>query len=218
MVEHWHEPDAGIWELRAKPRQLMHSRLMCWVALDRAIRLAKKRSLSAPLVDWATARDAIADDIWENFRHPEHGHFVQERGGTELDAALLMMPLVRFVSSSDPVWLTTLDAIKEQLCDDGLVYRYRGADGLEGQEGAFTTCTFWYVECLARADRIEEAQMNLEKGLAYANHLGLFAEEVDIRGLPLGNFPQALSHLAFISAAYFLDRRLDPTYRPSWQP
>lgn len=218
VIDHWHEPDAGIWEMRCKPRHFLHSRLMCWVALDRAIRLAKKRSLSSPLVAWAEARDAIANDIWINFRHPQHGYFVQERGGTELDAALLMMPLVRFVSSSDPIWLKTLDAIGEQLCDDGLVYRYRGADGLEGQEGAFTTCTFWYVECLARAGRIEEAQMNLAKGLAYANHLGLFAEEVDVRGLSLGNFPQALSHLAFISAAYFLDRRLDPTYRPSWQP
>ncbi|THV19767.1 glycoside hydrolase family 15 protein [Peteryoungia ipomoeae] len=218
VVEHWHEPDAGIWEMRSKPRHFLHSRLMCWVALDRAIRLARKRSLAAPLVAWTETRDAIAGDIWDNFRHPEHGYFVQERGGTELDAALLMMPLVRFVSSSDPIWLKTLDAIGEQLCDDGLVYRYRGADGLEGEEGAFTTCTFWYAECLARAGRLEEAQMNLAKGLAYANHLGLFAEEVDVRGLPLGNFPQALSHLAFISAAYFLDRRLDPTHRPSWQP
>ncbi len=218
VIDHWQEPDAGIWEIRSKPRHFLHSRLMCWVALDRAIRLAKKRSLGSPLLAWTETRDAIASDIWDNFRHPENGYFVQERGGTELDAALLMMPLVRFVSSSDPVWLKTLDAIGEQLCDDGLVYRYRGADGLEGEEGAFTTCTFWYVECLARAGRLQEAQMNLAKGLAYANHLSLFAEEVDVRGLPLGNFPQALSHLAFISAAYFLDRRLDPAYRPNWQP
>lgn len=218
VIEHWQEPDAGIWEMRSEPRHFLHSRLMCWVALDRAIRLAKKRSLAAPLVAWSKARDAIADDVWCNFRHPDHGYFVQERGGTELDAALLMMPLVRFVSSSDPVWLKTLDAIGEQLCNDGLVYRYRGGDGLIGDEGAFTTCSFWYVECLARAGRLDEAQMNLAKRLAYANHLGLFAEEVDVKGLALGNFPQALSHLAFISAAYFLDRRLDPTSQPTWQP
>ncbi len=218
VIAHWQEPDAGIWEMRGEPRHFLHSRVMCWVALDRAIRLAKKRSLPAPLVAWAESRDAIVADVWENFRHPERGHFVQSRGGTELDAALLMMPLVRFVSSTDPVWLTTLDAIGERLRDDGLIYRYCNADGLEGGEGAFTTCTFWYAECLARAGRTDEAQMILAKGMAYANPLGLFSEELDRRGRPLGNFPQALTHLAFISAAYFTDRRLDPGYRPNWQP
>ncbi|EZP55532.1 MULTISPECIES: glycoside hydrolase family 15 protein [Sphingomonas] len=218
VIAHWQEPDAGIWEMRSEPRHFLHSRLMCWVALDRAIRLAKKRSLSAPLVAWSEARDAIVEDIWSNFRHPEHGYFVQSRGGTELDAALLMMPLMRFVSSTDPVWLTTLDAIGAQLRDDGLVYRYRGDDGLDGQEGAFTTCTFWYAECLARAGRLDEAQLILAKGIAYANPLGLFSEELDLRGEPIGNFPQALTHLALISAAYFIDRRLDPSYRPNWQP
>ena len=218
VIAHWQDADAGIWEMRSEPRHFLHSRMMCWVALDRAIRLARKRSLPAPLVAWAEARDAIVEDIWTNFRHPEHGYFVQSRGGTDLDAALLMMPLVRFVSSTDPVWLKTLDAIGEQLCDDGLVYRYRSSDGLDGTEGAFTTCTFWYAECLARAGRLADAQMILAKGVAYANPLGLFSEELDARGLPLGNFPQALTHLAFISAAYFLDRRLDPAYRPNWQP
>jgi GH15 family glucan-1,4-alpha-glucosidase len=218
VIAHWEEPDAGIWEIRAQPRHFLHSRVMCWVALDRAIRLATKRSLPAPLVAWAECRDAIVDDIWHNFRHPEHGYFVQERGGTELDAALLMMPLVRFVSATDPVWLKTLDAIGEQLRDDGLVYRYRNADGLTGGEGAFTTCTFWYAECLARAGRLDEAQMIMAKGVRYANPLGLFSEELDVRGLPLGNFPQALTHLAFISAAFFTDRKLDPRHAPMWQP
>jgi len=218
VIGHWQEPDAGIWEMRSQPRHFLHSRVMCWVALDRAIRLAKKRSLPAPLLAWAETRDALVSDIWSNFRHPEHGYFVQERGGTELDAALLMMPLVRFVSSTDPVWLKTLDAIGEQLRDDGLIYRYRNADGLEGGDGAFTTCTFWYAECLARAGRLDEARMMLAKGMAYANPLGLFSEELDARGTPLGNFPQGLTHLAFISAAFFLDRCLDPAYRPNWQP
>lgn len=218
VIRHWREPDAGIWELRAEPRHFLHSKMMCWVAIDRAIRLAKKRSLPAPLVEWAESRDAIVEEIWANYRHRDRGHFVQEKGGTELDAALLMMPLVRFVSSTDPVWLETLDAIGEQLGDDGLIFRYRNADGLEGGEGAFTTCTFWYAECLARAGRLDEAQTILAKGIAYANPLGLFSEEVDARGLALGNFPQALTHLAFISAAYFTDRRLDPSYRPDWQP
>lgn len=218
VMQHWQESDAGIWEIRAQPRHFLHSRLMCWVALDRAIRLAKKRSLPAPLVVWSECRDAIAQDIWDNFRHPDHGYFVQEMGGRELDAALLMMPLVRFVSATDPIWLKTLDAIGEHLCDDGLVYRYRNADGLDGGEGAFTTCTFWYAECLARAGRLAEAQLVLAKGMAYANSLGLFSEELDARGLPTGNFPQALTHLAFISAAYFTDRRLDPAHKAIWQP
>ena len=218
VIEHWQQPDAGIWEMRSDPRHFLHSRVMCWVALDRAIRLAKKRSLSAPLVEWTQCRDAIKDDVWANFRHPEHGHFVQDRGGTELDAALLMMPLVRFVSSTDPVWLQTLDAIAAQLTHDGLVYRYRSEDGLDGTEGAFTTCTFWYAECLARAGRLDEARLTLAKGMHYANALGLFAEETDAHGLLLGNFPQALTHLAFISAAFFTDRQLDPGHTPNWQP
>ena len=218
VMAHWQEPDAGIWEIRSQPRHFLHSRVMCWVALDRAIRLASKRSLPAPLVAWTECRDAIVEDVWRNFRHPQHGYFVQERGGTELDAALLMMPLVRFVSATDPVWLKTLDAIGEQLCDDALVYRYRNADGLTGGEGAFTTCTFWYAECLARAGRLDEAQMLMAKGVRYANPLGLFSEELDARGLPLGNFPQALTHLAFISAAFFTDRMLDPRQAPMWQP
>lgn len=218
VMAHWQDADAGIWEVRSEPRHFLHSRVMCWVAMDRAIRLATQRSLPAPIAEWAVCRDAIADDVWANFRHPEHGHFVQERGGTDLDGSLLLMPLVRFVSATDPVWLRTLDAIGEELCDDGLVHRYRNDDGLEGEEGAFTTCTFWYAECLARAGRLDEAQLQLEKGIRYGNPLGLFAEELDRRGLQLGNFPQALTHLAFISAAYFIDRKLNPGERSLWQP
>lgn len=218
VMAHWQDADAGIWEVRSEPRHFLHSRVMCWVALDRAIRLATQRSLPAPIADWAACRDRIMADVWDNFRHPEHGHFVQERGGTALDGSLLLMPLVRFVSATDPVWLRTLDAIGETLCDDGLVYRYRNDDGLEGEEGAFTTCTFWYAECLARAGRLDAAQLQLEKGIRYGSALGLFAEELDPRGLQLGNFPQALTHLAFISAAHFIDRRLDPSKRSLWQP
>jgi GH15 family glucan-1,4-alpha-glucosidase len=215
---HWRDPDEGIWEIRDKPREFLHSRLMCWVALDRAIRLASKRSLPAPLARWIRDRDRIAEDIWANFRHPTEGHFVQTRGGTDLDASLLMMPLMRFCSATDPVWLKTLDAIAMQLTDDGLVFRYRNADGLEGGEGAFTTCTFWFVECLARAGRLDEAQMVMARGLRYANHLGLFSEELDLQARPMGNFPQALTHLAFVSAAYFLNRRLDHPDGEVWQP
>jgi GH15 family glucan-1,4-alpha-glucosidase len=218
VARRWRDPDAGIWEVRGVPREYLHSRLMCWVALDRASRLARKRSLSAPIERWTAERDRIADDIWENFRHPEHGYFVQSRGSTELDAALLMMPLVRFVSASDPVWLLTLDAIRDQLSHEGLVFRYRNDDGLQGGEGAFTTCTFWYIECLARAGRLDEARLAMAKGLRYANHLGLFSEELSLLAEPLGNFPQALTHLSFISAAYYLDRRLSNPIGGLWQP
>ena len=222
MVEHvrrhWREPDEGIWEIRDEPRHFLHSRLMCWVALDRAVRLAGKRSLAAPVAEWAHERDCIAEGIWAHFRHPEFGYFVQSKGGTDVDAALLMMPLVRFVSATDPVWLNTLDAIRDQLTDDGLVFRYRNADGLEGGDGAFTTCTFWYVECLARAGRLHEAREIMARGVLYANHLGLFSEELNLRAEPLGNFPQALTHLAFISAAYYLDRQLSNPGGQLWQP
>ncbi len=218
VCDHWRDADAGIWEIRDEPRAFLHSRLMCWVALDRAFRLAEKRSLPAPRARWANERDRISADIWANFRHPKHGYFVQTQGGTELDAALLMMPLVRFVSATDPVWLATLDAIRDQLADDGLIYRYRNADGLEGGEGAFTTCTFWYIECLARAGRLDAARLTMAKGLRYANRLGLFSEEMSRLAEPLGNFPQALTHLAFISAAYFLDRRLSHPDGGTWQP
>ena len=218
VVRHWRDADAGIWEIRDDPREFLHSRLMCWVAIDRAVRLAHKRSFPAPLARWVGERDRISADIWSNFRHPERGYFVQSRGGTELDASLLMMPLVRFVSATDPIWLATLDAIRDELSDDGLVFRYCNDDGLEGGEGAFTACTFWYVECLARAGRLGEARLVMEKALGYANHLGLFSEELSLRAEPLGNFPQALTHLAFISAAYYLDRRLSHPSGGTWQP
>jgi GH15 family glucan-1,4-alpha-glucosidase len=218
VADHWQQEDAGIWEIRDTPRAFTHSRLMCWVAIDRMIRLAQKRSLPAPIDRWIQARDDIAADIWSHCRHPDKGHFVQAKGSRDVDAALLMMPLMRFVSATDPVWLATMDAIRDELSEDGMIFRYRNADGLKGGEGAFTACTFWYVECLARAGRIDEAELMMEKGLAHANHLGLFSEELDRHGRQLGNFPQGLAHLALISAAYFLDRRLDHPDGGTWQP
>ena len=209
VCENWQMPDAGIWEVRNEPSEHLHSRLMCWVAVDRAVRLAQKRSLAAPFAQWVTARNDISEDIWANFWNAEKGHFVQSKGGTNVDGALLMMPLVRFVSATDPAWLATLDAIGDQLADDSLVMRYRQDDGLEGKEGSFAACSFWYVECLARAGRIEEARINFEKLLLYGNHLQLYPEEFDTRGEFLGNFPQAFTHLALISAAFYLDRALD---------
>ncbi|KQN56948.1 glycoside hydrolase family 15 protein [Erwinia sp. Leaf53] len=221
VADHWRQKDAGIWEMRGEPEHFLHSRLMCWVALDRALRLGEKRSLQMPAERWREARDAIRQDIWDNFWCPERGHFVATQNGRFVDASMLLMPLVRFVAATDPDWLATLDAIKRYLVRDGMVRRYNveetPADGLQGDEGAFAACSFWYVECLARAGRLEEAHFEFEKLLSYANPLGLFAEEFDSRGHALGNTPQALTHLALISAAYFLNRRLD-NQDPQWQP
>lgn len=221
VCQHWGDRDVGIWEKRGEDQHFLHSRLMCWVALDRALRLAAKRSLPAPFERWDGVRQAIHDDIWENFWNAELGHFVQYKGSRSLDAAMLLMPLVRFVGASDPKWLATLEAIEHSLVRDGMVYRYRNDDthddGLEGDEGAFVACSFWYVECLARAGRVEKAQLEFEQLLRYANPLGLYAEEFDAYGCHLGNTPQALSHLALISAATFLNRKLDGG-EGIWQP
>lgn len=225
MIDHvcevWNTPDAGIWEMRGEPEHFLHSRLMCWVAIDRALRLAVKRSLPMPYEHWYATRSAIQEDIWDNFWSDELGHFTATRQGKSLDAAMLLMPLVRFVSATDPQWLATLDAIKQHLTYDGMIRRYdpadTPADNLDGEEGAFVACSFWYVECLARAGRVDEAHLEFEKLLGYANPLGLYAEELDKRGYPLGNVPQALSHLALISAAFFLDRKLSGK-DPQWQP
>jgi len=220
VCETWDTPDSGIWEVRGPNKHYLHSRLMSWVAVDRAVRLAQKRSLPAPLVRWSETRTAIHDDIWANFWNDGLGRFVRAIGDAPedlaVDGALLMMPLVRFVGATDPKWLATLEAIGEDLSDDGQVYRYRINDGLPGQEGTFVACSFWYVECLARAGRLDEARLNFEKLLAHGNHLGLFAEEIAQDGSFLGNFPQGFSHLALISAAFYLDRALDSDGPREW--
>jgi GH15 family glucan-1,4-alpha-glucosidase len=187
----------------------------------RALGVGAKGWLRARFQRWNDVRQAIHDDIWEQFWNAELGHFVQYKGSRSLDAAMLLMPLVRFVGASDPKWLATLEAIEHALVRDGMVYRYRNdevhGDGLEGTEGAFVACSFWYVECLARAGRVEKAQLEFEQLLRYANPLGLYAEEFDEYGRHLGNTPQALSHLALISAASFLNRKLDGA-EGLWQP
>ncbi len=211
VAANWQQPDQGIWEIRNGQREFLHSRLMCWVALDRALRLANKRSLPAPQGHWTEARDAIYRDIHKHFWNPSLGSFVQSKDSSTLDAACLLMPLVRFISATDPRFISTLKVIGEQLMDDSLVYRYSadaGTDGLDGMEGTFNMCSFWYVECLARAGDLPKARFLFEKMLGYANHLGLFAEETGPSGEHLGNFPQAFTHLALISAAHYLDRAL----------
>jgi GH15 family glucan-1,4-alpha-glucosidase len=208
----WRKKDEGIWEIRSGRQEFLYSRLMCWVAVDRGIRLARKRSLPAPIDRWYKVRDAIYRDIYTNFWDPRRKAFVQSRGSRAQDAANLLMPMVKFLGPKDPRWLSTLKAIEEDLVEDSHVYRYRTGegshDGLKGEEGTFTMCSFWYVECLSRAGEIQKARFFFEKMLGYANHLGLFSEELGPSGEHLGNYPQAFTHLGLISAAYNLDLNL----------
>lgn len=212
VCEHWHQADEGIWEVRGGRREFLFSRCMCWVAIDRGIRLAQKRSFPAPLDRWYKVRDLIYCDIFENFWNARRKTFVQSKGANAIDASMLLMPLVRFISPVDPRWLSSLDTIRQHLVDDSLVFRYKvgegASDGLMGEEGTFNMCTFWYVECLSRAGDLEQARFILEKMLGYANHLGLYAEELGPKAEQLGNFPQAFTHLGLISAVYDLNRRL----------
>jgi GH15 family glucan-1,4-alpha-glucosidase len=212
VCEQWREKDESIWEVRGERQEFLYSRVMCWVAIDRAIRLASKRSFPAPLSRWYEARDTIYRDIYERFWDATRRGFVQYPGAHTFDAAALLMPMVRFVSPTDPRWIATLRGIEQQLVGDSLVYRYRlgedYSDGLIGQEGTFSMCSFWYVECLSRMGDLQNARFYFEKMLGYANHLGLYGEELGPRAQHLGNFPQAFTHLALISAAFDLDRRL----------
>lgn len=183
---------------------------MCWVAFDRAIRLSEKRSLDAPIAEWYETRRKIDADILDNFWDEELQSFVQVKGEKMLDASLLLMPMLRYISPIDPRWLSTLERIQEQLVEDSFVFRYRpGHDGIAGGEGSFTACSFWLVECLARAGQLEKARLLFDTTLGYANHLGLYSEQLGSSGEHLGNFPQALTHLALISAATYLNRKLD---------
>jgi GH15 family glucan-1,4-alpha-glucosidase len=213
VCDHWREPDEGIWEMRSGRREYTHSRLMCWVAVDRALRIAEHRSFPAPRSRWYPVRDEIYRTLFTEHWCPELRAFVQHKGSRTLDASLLLMPLVKLVAPTDPQWLSTLDAITEHLVDDALVHRYHTPDGLDGEEGTFSMCSFWYVECLARAGRIDQARLTFEKMLGYANHLGLYGEELGLRAEHLGNFPQAFTHMALISAAWNLDAALEVSGR-----
>ncbi len=211
VIKHWCEPDHGIWEVRSGKQRFLHSAVCCWVAIDRAMKIAEDRSLPCPMGEWRKVRDTIYEDIFENFWNEDLQAYVQFRGSDTLDASALLMPLLRFVSSQEPRWLKTFEAIEEKLSADVLIFRYKldhGAeDGLEGDEGAFAICSFWYVECLARVGQLEKATVVFEKMLGYANHLGLMSEEIGLHGEQLGNFPQAFSHLSLISAAFQIDKK-----------
>ncbi len=221
VCDNWQRPDEGIWEVRGGRQQFTYSKLMCWVALDRALRLADKRSFPADRDRWLKVRDAIYEEVMSKGWNQDRQAFVQHYGSDSLDASNLMMPLVFFLSPNDPRMMKTLDAILKSpeeggLVADSLVYRYNNhesKDGLAGEEGTFNICTFWLVEALTRAGRhdpkyLRQARYMFEQILGSSNHVGLYAEETGTRGEALGNFPQAFTHLALISAAFNLDRAL----------
>ena len=211
LADNWDQPEEGIWETRGGRQEFTYGRLMCWVAFDRAIRLATKHGRPAPLDRWIAERNRIYEQIMERGWNPERGAFVQHYATEVLDSALLRMPRVGFIAPRDPLWLSTLDAMNAELVADSLVYRYNPSaspDGLLGSEGTFSLCTFGYVDALARAGRLDEARLIFEKMLTYANHLGLYSEEIALTGEQIGNFPQAFTHLALIDAAITLDSAL----------
>jgi GH15 family glucan-1,4-alpha-glucosidase len=212
VIDNWDQPEEGIWETRGGRQDFTYGRLMNWVALDRGIRLATAHGRPAPVDRWRTQRDAIYDQIMERGWSPRRRAFRQHYDTDVLDASLLRMSSVGFITPTDPMWLSTLDAMDGELVTDSLVYRYdpeASPDGLRGSEGTFSLCTFAYVDSLARAGRLSKARETFEKMLTYANHLGLYSEEIALTGEQIGNFPQAFTHLALIDAAITLDRQLD---------
>jgi GH15 family glucan-1,4-alpha-glucosidase len=212
LCEHWDQPEEGIWETRGGRKPFTYGRFQAWVALDRAIRLAAHRGRPADMTRWTTERDLIYHQVMQHGWNPKVGAFTQHYDTEVLDSSLLLMPMQGFIAPRDPMWVSTLRAMDRELVSDSLVYRYNPSaspDGLAGDEGTFTLCTFWYVDALARAGRLDDARMTFEKMHTYANHLGLYSEEIGSTVEQLGNFPQAFSHLSLISAAVNLDRQLD---------
>ena len=217
VCEHWRLPDHGIWQRDDGQYAYLSSRVMAWVAIDRGIRLAMQRSLPAPVDRWYRVRNDIFHNIFAHFWDDDLRVFVQREDTKILDAATLLMPLVKFISPTDPRWLSTLNAIGRTLLDDTLVHRTgnleTGTNELGGKDSTFSACSFWYAECLARAGELDQARLLFEKAIGYANHLGLYSEAIGPRGEHLGNFPQAFTHLSLISAAYDLDRQLSAAGR-----
>ena len=212
LCDNWDRPDEGIWETRGGQQDFTYGRLMSWVAFDRGIRLATIHGRPAPLDRWQRERDAIYDQVMERGWSTRRQAFVQHYETEVLDSALLRMSTVGFVTPKDPRWLSTLEAMEVELVTDSLMYRYDPAaspDGLRGSEGTFSLCTFAYVDSLARAGQLDKARVVFEKMLTYANHLGLYSEEIALTGEQIGNFPQAFTHLSLIDAAITLDRQLD---------
>ena len=208
---HWEKADHGVWEVRGPMQRFTYSSVMTWVAFQRGARIAAERGLPAPLDRWRASADRAYLHVQEESWSPERKAYVQFPGSRTLDAGALVLPLVKFSGPRDPRFLATLDRIEQELVTDSLVHRYQndGSDGFTEAEGTFNLCSFWYVEALTRAGRLDQARHTFEKMLTYANHLGLYAEEIGPSGEALGNFPQAFTHLALISAAVNLDLALD---------
>ncbi len=212
LCENWDRPEEGIWETRGGRQAFTYGRLMSWVALDRGIRLATKHGRPAPVDRWRLERDAIYNQVMERGWNPARQAFVQHYNTDVLDSSLLRMSTVGFITPNDPMWTSTLEAMDGELVTDSLVYRYdpsASPDGLRGSEGTFSLCTFTYVDSLARAGQLDKARVVFEKMLTYANHVGLYSEEIALTGEQIGNFPQAFTHLALIDAAITLDRQLN---------
>jgi GH15 family glucan-1,4-alpha-glucosidase len=218
LCDNWDQPDEGVWETRGGRKDFTYGRFQSWVALDRAIRLAQNQGKPADLSRWMDERDQIFNQVMTRGWNKKVKAFTQHYSTDVLDSSLLLMPLEGFISPHDPMWLSTLDAMSKELVSDSLVYRYNPSatpDGLRGSEGTFSLCTFLYVDALARAGRLEEAELTFEKMATYANHLGLYSEEIGQTGEQLGNFPQAFTHLALINAATNLNAHLDRLASPS---
>jgi GH15 family glucan-1,4-alpha-glucosidase len=212
LADNWNQPEEGIWETRGGRQDFTYGRLMSWVAFDRAVRLSDRHGRPGPVDRWRAERDAVYQQIMDTGWDEERQAFVQHPKTNVLDSSLLRMTSVGFISATDPMWTSTLEAMEQELVTDSLVYRYdpgASPDGLRGSEGTFSLCTFTYVDSLARAGQLEKARNTFEKMLTYANHLGLYSEEIALTGEQIGNFPQAFTHLALIDAALVLNRQLD---------
>jgi GH15 family glucan-1,4-alpha-glucosidase len=213
----WMETGSGMWEMRGEPRHHLSSKVLCWAALDRAVKLSDQLGEHAKVEEWTAERDRIRDAVLERGWSEEKRAFAQSFDSHDLDAGQLLMPILGFLPATDERMKSTIDAIADELTEDGLVLRYKNeeglnADGLSGEEGTFTICSFWLVACLAQAGEVERAQELFDQLTAYANDLGLLAEEIDTaNGEQLGNFPQAFSHIGLIKAAHELDKAAGAT-------
>ncbi len=212
VAGNWDQPDAGVWETRGGAKNFTYGRFQCWIALDRAIKLADRHGWPADVQKWTAERNRIYNQIMDRGWNDKVSAFTQHSDTEVLDSILLFMPLEGFIAPTDPMWLSTLKGMDRELVSDSLVYRYNPAaspDGLHGSEGTFSLCTFLYVDALARAGRLDDAVLTFEKMFTYGNHLGLFSEEIDSTGGQLGNFPQAFTHLALINAAITLNGEIE---------
>jgi GH15 family glucan-1,4-alpha-glucosidase len=201
VMDHWRETDVSIWEMRGPSRHFVHSKVMCWVALDRGVKIARRHGFDGALDEWETIRDEIRREVLQRGWKEDRKAFVLAYGSEDLDASNLIIPIVGFLPFDDPRVLATVRTVQRELGKDGLLYRYRVDDGLLGSEGRFLLCTCWLIINLARQGRVAEAELLLKRLQDTGNHLGLFSEQYDpdLR-LQLGNFPQAFTHLGYLQA------------------